>query len=135
MYVMVDGDATYEAAAAPALVPALVDASNVKWLQIPRVYLNLPALRFCTAHAKPKFFKKLRTDPQLRGLIQRYELGLPVGHHARGLAPQAVARACRASSSPSARSRPCWVARAPTAVETGPAGRFHHASGCLRAAV
>ncbi|MDZ4279540.1 MAG: hypothetical protein U1C04_02055 [Hydrogenophaga sp.] len=64
-----------------ANVPALVDASNVKWLQIPRVYLNLPALRFCTAHVKPRFFKKLRTDPQLRGLIQRYELGLPVGHH------------------------------------------------------
>ncbi len=66
-----------------ASVPALVQASNVKWLQIPRVYLNLPALRFCTAHAKPKFFKKLRSDPQLRGLIQRYELGLPVGHHAQ----------------------------------------------------
>ncbi|MDP1687431.1 MAG: hypothetical protein Q8L67_19515, partial [Hydrogenophaga sp.] len=25
-----------------ASVPALVDASHVKWLQIPRVYLNLP---------------------------------------------------------------------------------------------
>ena len=64
-----------------ANVTALVEATNVKWLQIPRVYLNLPALRFCTAHVKPRFFKKLRTDPQLRGLIQRYELGLPVGHH------------------------------------------------------
>ena len=64
-----------------ASVSALVEASNVKWLQVPRVYLNLPALRFCTAHAKPKFFQRLRTDAQLRGLIQRYELGLPVGHH------------------------------------------------------
>lgn len=62
-------------------VPALVAASSTKWLQIPRVYLNLPALRFCTAHVKPKFFRKLRADEQLRGLIQRFELGLPVGHH------------------------------------------------------
>ncbi len=62
-------------------VPALVQASNVKWLQIPRVYLNLPLLRFCTAHVRPTFFKKLRSDPHLRALIQRYELGLPVGHH------------------------------------------------------
>ncbi|KRB96794.1 hypothetical protein ASE11_15395 [Hydrogenophaga sp. Root209] len=66
---------------APADVPALVAASSTKWLQIPRVYLNLPALRFCTAHVKPKFFQRLRSDPQLRGLIQRLELGLPVGHH------------------------------------------------------
>ena len=64
-----------------ASVPALVQASNVKWLQIPRVYLNLPGLRFCTAHAKPRFFERLRSDPLLRSLIQRFELGLPVGHH------------------------------------------------------
>ena len=64
-----------------ASVPTLVQASSVKWLQIPRVYLNLPALRFCTAHVKPRFFEKLRSDATLRDLIQRFELGLPVGHH------------------------------------------------------
>ena len=66
---------------AQADVPALVAASSTKWLQIPRVYLNLPALRFCTAHVKPKFFDRLRSDSHLRGLIKRFELGLPVGHH------------------------------------------------------
>lgn len=64
-----------------ASVPALVTASSIKWLQIPRVYLNLPELRFCTAHVKPRFFKTLRSDPLLRGMVQRFELGLPVGHH------------------------------------------------------
>ncbi len=64
-----------------ASVPALVQASNVKWLQIPRVYLNLPTLRFCTAHVKRRFFEKLRSDAALRRLILRFELGLPVGHH------------------------------------------------------
>ncbi len=54
-----------------ASVPTLVQASSVKWLQIPRVYLNL----------KPRFFEKLRSDATLRDLIQRFELGLPVGHH------------------------------------------------------
>lgn len=67
--------------AAQADVPALVAASSTKWLQIPRVYLNWPALRFCTAHVKPRFFDKLRSDAALRDLIQRFELGLPVGHH------------------------------------------------------
>lgn len=66
-----------------ASVPRLVEASNIKWLQIPRVYLNQPALRFCTAHVKPRFFEKLRSDAALRRLIQRFELGLPVGHHTR----------------------------------------------------
>ena len=54
-----------------ASVPALVQASNVKWLQIPRVYLNLPTLRFCTAHVKRRFFEKLRSDAALRRLILR----------------------------------------------------------------
>ncbi|RJP64364.1 MAG: hypothetical protein C4535_17510 [Comamonadaceae bacterium] len=66
-------------------VPALVDASSTRWLQIPRVYLNVPGLRFCSARVKKKFFDKLRSDAHLRGLIQRYELGLPVDHHTHAL--------------------------------------------------
>ena len=70
---------------AGADVPALVDASSTAWLQIPRVYLNVPGLRFCSARVKKKFFDKLRSDAHLRGLIQRFELGLPVGHHTHAL--------------------------------------------------
>ena len=80
---------------AQADVRALVAASSTKWLQIPRVYLNLPVLRFCTAHVKPKFFEKLSSDPSLSGLIQRYELGLPVGHHT-----QPIHDPCRPDSHP-----------------------------------
>jgi hypothetical protein len=70
---------------AGADVPALVSASSTAWLQIPRVYLNVPGLRFCSARVKKKFFDKLRSDAHLRGLIQRFELGLPVGHHTHAL--------------------------------------------------
>ncbi|WP_137918968.1 hypothetical protein [Hydrogenophaga sp. 2FB] len=66
-------------------VPALVAASSTAWLQIPRVYLNVPGLRFCSARVKRRFFDKLRSDAHLRGLIQRFELGLPVGHHTHAL--------------------------------------------------
>ncbi|WP_372656854.1 hypothetical protein [Hydrogenophaga sp.] len=66
-------------------VPALVAASSTAWLQIPQVYLNVPGLRFCSARVKPKFFARLRSDPSLRGLIARFELGLPVGHHTHAL--------------------------------------------------
>jgi len=66
-----------------ASVPALVAASSTRWLQVPRVYLNLPELRFCTAHVKPTFFKKLRSEQLLSKLVRRFELGLPVGHHTR----------------------------------------------------
>lgn len=67
-------------------VPALVAASSTAWLQIPRVYLNVPGLRFCSARVKRRFFDKLRSDAHLRSLIQRFELGLPVGHHTHALA-------------------------------------------------
>lgn len=80
---------------AQADVPALVAASSTKWLQIPRVYLNLPTLRFCTAHVKPKFFQRLRADPHLRSLIQRFELGLAVGHHT-----QPIHDPCRPNAQP-----------------------------------
>ncbi|QHE86606.1 hypothetical protein [Hydrogenophaga sp. BPS33] len=70
---------------AQADVPALVAASSTRWLQIPRVYLDVPGLRFCSARVKRRFFEQLRHDAHLRGLIQRFELGLPVGHHTHAL--------------------------------------------------
>jgi hypothetical protein len=66
-------------------VPALVAASRTTWLQIPRVYLNVPDLRFCSARVKPRFFDKLRSDAHLRSMIQRFELGLPVEPHTHAL--------------------------------------------------
>lgn len=70
---------------AQADIPALVAASSTAWLQIPRVYLNVPGLRFCSARVKPRFFDHLRHNAHLRGLIERFELGLPVGHHTHAL--------------------------------------------------
>ncbi len=66
-------------------VAALVAASRSRWLQIPRVYLSLPGLRFCSARVSPAFFKQLRQRPALRALIARFELGLPVGQHTHAL--------------------------------------------------
>lgn len=66
-------------------VPALVAASRTAWLQIPRVYLDVPGLRFCSARVRPHFFDKLRSDDHLRSLIQRFELGLPVAPHTHAL--------------------------------------------------
>jgi hypothetical protein len=71
--------------AVDADVPALVAASSTAWLQIPRVYLNVPGLRFCSARARPRFFQRLRESAHLRGLVVRLELGLPVDEHASAL--------------------------------------------------
>ena len=60
-------------------------ASRSRWLQIPRVYLSLPGLRFCSARVSPTFFKRLRQRPELSALIARFELGLPVGQHIHAL--------------------------------------------------
>ncbi|MEZ5643949.1 MAG: hypothetical protein R3E99_02105 [Burkholderiaceae bacterium] len=59
----------------------LLQATNVKWLQVPRAYLGIPGLRFCTARAARGFFKALRRRPALAAMIRRYELGLPVEEH------------------------------------------------------
>lgn len=70
-------------------VAALVAASSTRWLQIPRVYLDLrqrlPGLRYCSARVKPRFFEQLRQMPAFRALIARFELGLPVGQHTHAL--------------------------------------------------
>jgi hypothetical protein len=71
--------------AADASVPALVDASDTSWLQIPRVYLSVPGLRYCSARVKPAFFEHLRRRPVFKQLIARFELGLPVGHHTHAI--------------------------------------------------
>jgi hypothetical protein len=66
-------------------VAALVAASRTRWLQISRVYLSLPGLRYCSARVSPAFFKQLRQRPALRALIARFELGMPVGQHTHAL--------------------------------------------------
>jgi hypothetical protein len=68
---------------------ALVTASSTRWLQIPRVYLELrqrlPGLRCCSARVTSRFFKQLRQEPAFQALIARFELGLPVGQHTHPL--------------------------------------------------
>lgn len=68
-------------------------------LQVPRVYQALGAgVRFCTARVRPAFFAALSVGGPLHALVQRYELGLPVGHHAQALPPAACASAAPQAS-------------------------------------
>ncbi len=83
-----------------ASVSDLVAHSDPAWLQVPRVYLSWNGMRFCTARARRGFFDAVASGGALHGRVQRYELGLPVGHHARALAPAAVARAGQRPSRP-----------------------------------
>ncbi len=70
-------------------------------LQVPQVYQALGEdLRVCTARATRAFFAALAPQGPLAQVVQRYELGLPTGHHARPLPAQACAGA------PSRASRP-----------------------------
>jgi flavin-binding protein dodecin len=67
-------------------VADLLAAAHPDWLQVPRVYRDLPAdLRFCTARVRRGFFRALRPGGPLQALVARYDLGLPVGHHAQPL--------------------------------------------------
>ena len=59
----------------------LAQASKPEWLSITPVYLWPDApihLRYCTAHAKPHFFREFRGEA-LAAVIARFELGLPAG--------------------------------------------------------
>jgi hypothetical protein len=71
-------------------VQDLMLASDVKWLQVPKAYLLLPGLRFCTARAKRGFFKALRKRSELASIVRRFELGLPVGEHTGPLTDPAL---------------------------------------------
>ena len=62
-------------------VQDLLLASDVKWLQVSKAYLQVHGLRFCTARAAKGFFKALRKRPALSAIIRRFELGLPVEEH------------------------------------------------------
>ena len=69
----------------------LVKASKPEWLLITPVYLSPdapPGLRYCTARAKPQFFREFRRKP-LNEVIARFELGLPAGSEAQLAAPEA----------------------------------------------
>lgn len=66
-------------------VSDLLAASDVRWMQIPRVYLTQPNLRYCTARVAKGFFAAMRKRSTLSTLIRRYELGLPVEEHTRPL--------------------------------------------------
>jgi len=71
-------------------IARLLAASSPAWLRVPLVYTTVAAptgLRFCTAHIKPAFFKHIRPGGSLHALVQRFELGLPAGHHVKDPAP------------------------------------------------
>ena len=76
---------------ADAEVIDLVRASDTRWLQVPPAYLGRPGLRYCSARASKGFFTAMRQQPRLRQLVQRHELGLPVGHHTGPLEHPATA--------------------------------------------
>ena len=69
----------------------LVRASDPLWLQIPMSYLGHPGLRYCSARAGEGFFAALRQPSRLAQIVRRFELGLPVGHHALPLKHVATA--------------------------------------------
>jgi hypothetical protein len=69
--------------AADVSVAQLKAASSPEWLHVPPVYSSSAAptgLRYCTARVRPAFFEHLRAGGSLHDLVQRFELGLPVGH-------------------------------------------------------
>ena len=74
-------------------VADLVQASKPEWLSITPVYLSAdapPRLRYCTAQAKPHFFREFRSKP-LDEVIARFELGLAAGSQTQAV-PPAVSR-------------------------------------------
>ncbi|MGM9426594.1 hypothetical protein [Hydrogenophaga sp. MI9] len=75
-------------------VQDLLQASDVKWLQVPKAYLLLPGLRFCTARARKGFFKAMHKRSELAGIVRRFELGLPVEEHTGPLTDPALPGDC-----------------------------------------
>lgn len=66
-------------------VAQLLAAASPVWLYVPPVYNSAAAptgLRYCTARVRPAFFKHIQPGGSLHALVQRFELGLPAGHHA-----------------------------------------------------
>lgn len=56
------------------------------WVYVPPVYTSAIApagLRFCTARAKPAFFREIKSGGSLAHIVARAEMGLPAGPHAR----------------------------------------------------
>ena len=71
----------------------LLRASDEDWMQVPRIYQQLPlSTHFCTARVRKGFFRHLGKPGPLRDAVARYELGLPVGPFSHALPPQARAR-------------------------------------------
>lgn len=66
-------------------VAQLLAAASPTWLYVPPVYTSAAAptgLRYCTARVRPAFFQQIQPGGSLHALVQRFELGLPAGHHA-----------------------------------------------------
>jgi hypothetical protein len=73
-------------------VAALAAATSPSWLRIPPVYLSRHAprgLRYCTVRVRPAFFRELAHNQALKALVNRFELGLPVGRRTGDELPEA----------------------------------------------
>jgi hypothetical protein len=119
---------------AQASVRDLVNASSTRWLQVPQVYVqvNLPALRYCTARVSKAFFKHLRHNAHLRSLIQRYELGLPVGHHTHAIKHPCKPHGEAAEPAPAPSPGPMLTGKVLGVIDGGLAvanATFRHAQG------
>ena len=102
-----DSFAGYGSTKAPKWLPVLIEltqgtsiarllaAASPAWLDVSPVYTSAAApagLRFCTARIKPAFFRHIRPGGSLHALVQRFELGLPVGRHIEDPAPHGTAK-------------------------------------------
>ncbi len=64
------------------------------WLRVPKIYQAFGhELRFFTARVKRGFFRSVTGRGKLKDIVKRYELGLPVGPHAKQLPEESCAKA------------------------------------------
>ncbi len=88
--------AGYHLKTVPAWLPVLVElslncsiadfqrAGSHEWLRVAKVYTSqaeLARLRICTAWIGRPFFAAMRPGGVLHGLVERFELGLPIAHN------------------------------------------------------
>lgn len=86
---------------ADTTVAAFVAAGSPRWLSVPAVYTSDAApsgLRFCTARVRPEFFQQIRPGGALHKLIERFELGMPLGADAAD--PGACERSANSGQKP-----------------------------------
>jgi hypothetical protein len=77
-------------------------AASPRWLHVAPVYDVVAGLSFCTARVRSEFFRQIRPGGRLHALVQRFELGLPLGD---GDDPNRPARTAKAPQLPLLRGK------------------------------